>query len=51
MVYVPSREALWDALANLPVHERERLAGSTVKLLDYLDRLVRRGEWPTRGSR
>jgi hypothetical protein len=48
MVFVPRNEHLRDLLANLPRHERERLAHSEVKLLDYLDRLVRRGIWPTR---
>lgn len=47
MVYIPRDRALWDALADLPDHERERLSRSEVKLLDYLDRLVRRGQWPT----
>ena len=48
MVYVSRDEHLPDALAGLPVMERERLAGSEVKLLDYLDRLARRGAWPPR---
>ena len=50
MVYVPSTELLWDALADLPAHERERLSRSEIKLLDHLDRLVRRGTWPAQGS-
>jgi hypothetical protein len=37
-----------DQLADLPKPERERVARSELKLLDYLDRLVRRGSWPTR---
>jgi hypothetical protein len=51
MVFIPRDRALWDALAELPDHERERLSHSEVKLLDYLDRLVRRGHWPTRADR
>lgn len=46
MVYVPRAERLPDLLAGLPAPERERLGRSDVKLLDYLDRLARRGEWP-----
>jgi hypothetical protein len=46
MVYVPRGEHLTDLLADLPAPERERLARSEVKLLDYLDRLARRGAWP-----
>jgi hypothetical protein len=45
MVFVPRREHLLDLLADLPASERERLMRSDVKLLDYLDRLVRRGKW------
>jgi hypothetical protein len=48
MVHVPRDEHLPDALADLPRSERERLARSEVKLLDYLDRLARRGAWPPR---
>jgi hypothetical protein len=40
-VYVPRDRVLWDALADLPDHERERSSRSEVKLIDYLDRLVR----------
>ena len=46
MVHVPRREHLPDALVGLPADERERLARSEMKLLDYLDRLARRGAWP-----
>ena len=46
MVYVPRGEHLTDLLADLPAAERQRLARSEVKLLDYLDRLARRGDWP-----
>jgi hypothetical protein len=46
MVYVPRDEHLIDVLADLPVPERERLARSEVRLLDYVDRLARRGAWP-----
>ncbi|MER7892609.1 hypothetical protein ABTX15_22595 [Micromonospora sp. NPDC094482] len=45
MVFVPRNEPLPDLLADLPVRDRERLARSEVKLLDHLDRLVRRGSW------
>ncbi|MGW3892327.1 hypothetical protein ACWD69_26905 [Micromonospora chokoriensis] len=48
MVIVPRNEDLWDPLADLPTPERERLVRSEVKLLDNLDRLVRRGIRPTR---
>lgn len=48
MVFVPRNEHLRDLLADLPMPGRERLARSEVKLLDYLERLVRRGIWPTR---
>lgn len=48
MVFVPQSEHLPDLLADLPTPERERLVRSEVKLLDYLDRLVRRGTWPLR---
>lgn len=48
MVLVPRNERLPDLLADLPTPEPERLAHSEVKLLDYLDHLVRRGSWPTR---
>jgi hypothetical protein len=46
MVYVPRGEHLTDLLADLPAAEQQRLARSEVKLLDYLDRLARRGAWP-----
>jgi hypothetical protein len=46
MVYVPPGEHLTDVLADLPAVQRDRLARSEVKLLDYLDRLTRRGAWP-----
>ncbi|MEV7227203.1 hypothetical protein AB0M79_09290 [Polymorphospora sp. NPDC051019] len=48
MVFVPRGETLPDPLADLPAPERERLTRSEVRLLDHLDRLVRRGTWPTR---
>jgi hypothetical protein len=48
MVPVPRGEYLPDALADLPRIERERPARTEVKLLDYLDRLARRGAWPPR---
>jgi hypothetical protein len=46
MVRVPRAEQIPDLLAGLPTPERERLQHSEVKLLDYLDRLARRGAWP-----
>jgi hypothetical protein len=46
MVYVPRGEHLTDVLADLPAVQRDQLARSEVKLLDYLDRLARRGAWP-----
>jgi hypothetical protein len=46
MVFVPRGEHLTNLLADLPAPERERLARSEVKLVDYLDRLARRGAWP-----
>jgi hypothetical protein len=48
MVFVPRHERLLDLLADLPTDERERLVRSEVRLLDYLDRIVRRGSWPVR---
>ncbi|WFE53332.1 hypothetical protein [Micromonospora sp. WMMD1155] len=45
-VFVPRNEDLWEPLAELPTPERERLVRSEVKLLDHLDRLVRRGIRP-----
>ncbi|WP_159104401.1 hypothetical protein [Plantactinospora sp. BB1] len=48
MVFVPRDERLPDLLAELPTPERERLVRSEAKLLDHLDRLVRRGTWPGR---
>ncbi|WP_272923874.1 hypothetical protein [Streptomyces sp. SID3343] len=38
MVYVPRARVLVDALAGLPVEERERLERSEVRLIDYLSR-------------
>jgi hypothetical protein len=43
MVFVPRDEVLVDALAGLASHERDTLARSEVRLLDHLDRLVRKG--------
>lgn len=45
MVYVPRGEHLVDLLADLPAPEREQVTRSEAKLLDHLDRLVRRGAW------
>jgi hypothetical protein len=47
MVHVPRDQHLIDLLADLPALERQRLTRSEVKLLDHLDRLARRGAWPT----
>ncbi|GIF22433.1 hypothetical protein Ate02nite_51630 [Paractinoplanes tereljensis] len=47
MVYVARGVNLMNRLAGLPALEREKLLRSEVKLLDYLDRLARRGSWPT----
>ncbi len=46
MVSVPHGEHLPDPLVGLSGLERERLTRSEVKLLEHLDRLVRRGLWP-----
>jgi hypothetical protein len=46
MVHVPRDTALVDPLTGLGADERERLSRSERRLLDYLDRLVRRGTWP-----
>jgi hypothetical protein len=46
MVFVPRGEHLPDPLVGLLESERERLTRSEVKLLNYLDRLARRGMWP-----
>ena len=48
MVFVPREERLPDPLAGLPASERKRLERSEIKLLDFVDRLVRRGAWPKR---
>lgn len=48
LVFVPRHERLPDLLADLPTNEREWLVRTEVKLLDYLDRRVRRRSWPTR---
>lgn len=46
VVHVARDESLPDALVDLPTAEREQLARSEVRLLDYLDRLVRHGLRP-----
>jgi hypothetical protein len=46
IVYVPSDKELPDALATLDEFERERLRRSEAKLVDHIDRLIRRGDWP-----
>jgi hypothetical protein len=46
MVHVSRQRALVDALAGASPQERDRVYRSEVRLLDYLDRLVRRGKWP-----
>src|SRR5438552_662832 len=45
VVFASRDTVLWDALADLPAGERERLGRSSEKLREYLDRLVRRGLW------
>jgi hypothetical protein len=50
MVFVPRNESLPDPPVDLPTTEHENLARNEVKLLDYLDRVVRRGSWPPRHS-
>ncbi|MFD0684322.1 hypothetical protein [Actinomadura fibrosa] len=46
MVYVPREEDLRDALAPLDESAQERLLNSETKLIDHIDRLIRRGTWP-----
>ncbi len=46
MVHVPREEDLPDALAPLDEFDRERLLKSETKLVDHIDRLIRRGTWP-----
>jgi hypothetical protein len=48
MVFVPRHERLPDLPADLPTAERRTLIRNEVRLLDYLDRLVRRGSWSMR---
>ncbi|SEG92330.1 hypothetical protein SAMN05216223_125129 [Actinacidiphila yanglinensis] len=38
MVHVPRRRVLVDALASLPREQRESLARSEARLIDFLDR-------------
>lgn len=38
MVYVPRRRVLVDALTSLPREQRESLARSEARLIDFLDR-------------
>ncbi|MFJ3925174.1 hypothetical protein [Streptomyces sp. NPDC090022] len=42
-VHVPRQRALVDALAPLPDDQRERIARSETRLVDYLDRRARKG--------
>jgi hypothetical protein len=46
LVFVSRDAVLWDALADLPEHVRERLVGSSRKLRDHLDGIARSGRWP-----
>lgn len=46
MVHVPRDETLVDPFADLGDDERDRLHRGERRLLEHLDRLVRRGEWP-----
>jgi hypothetical protein len=46
LVFVSRDTVLWDALADLPEHVRDRLARSSRKIRDHLDRIVRGGLWP-----
>jgi hypothetical protein len=46
MVFVPRDKVLVDALADLAPHERDQMVSSEVRLLDHLDRRVRKGTWP-----
>ena len=48
MVHVPREENLPDALNPLDEFARERLLNSETKLIDHIDRLIRRGTWPPR---
>ncbi|MFB7254467.1 hypothetical protein [Streptomyces nojiriensis] len=38
MVYIPRKRVLVDALASLPREERERIARSETRLIEFLDR-------------
>ncbi|GIF49340.1 hypothetical protein Afe04nite_38790 [Asanoa ferruginea] len=46
LVFVNRDTVLWDALADLPGRERERVGLNSAKIRERLDRLVRRGLWP-----
>jgi len=46
MVHVPRRTDLADPLADLNPDDRAVLIRSEHRLIDHLDRLVRRGDWP-----
>lgn len=41
MVHVPRKRVLVDALASLPGEQRERLARSETRLIEFLDRQAR----------
>ncbi|MFB6820174.1 hypothetical protein ACFCXA_01105 [Streptomyces virginiae] len=43
MVYVPRGRVLVDALASLPHEQRERIARSETRLIEFLDRRSREG--------
>jgi hypothetical protein len=50
MVHVALKEELLDPLATLDEFDRERLLNSERKLIEHIDRLIRRGVWPARPS-
>lgn len=43
MVYVHRKRVLVDALASLPCEQRERIARSETRLIEFLDRRLRDG--------
>lgn len=50
MVYVPRTRQLDDPLAAMNVDERNDLRHSERRLVDFLDRLIRRGIWTPAGA-
>ncbi|MER6449194.1 hypothetical protein [Streptomyces venezuelae] len=51
MVHVPRKHVLVDALASLPVEQRERIARSETRLIEFLDRRLRGGPAVADGDR